>query len=107
LEDSAVEVAVRGEPDRVVLTVHNRGAAIAKSDLRDIFNPFRQLDHAGARSRDLRSAGLGLYIVQAIAVAHHGTIEVESEENGTTFTMRLPRRVPAPIRQAKSKVTEP
>jgi signal transduction histidine kinase len=35
--------------------------------------------------------GLGLYIVQAIVVAHSGTIDVESSDDGTTFTIRLPR----------------
>jgi signal transduction histidine kinase len=100
LADSAVEVALRGERDRVVLTVHNRGGAIAKSELQDVFNPFRQLDadRAGSASRDLRSAGLGLYIVHAIVVAHQGTIEVESGKSGTTFTMTLPRGEATPIR---------
>ncbi|HEY6561625.1 MAG TPA: HAMP domain-containing sensor histidine kinase [Polyangiaceae bacterium] len=89
--DVPVEVSVRGEAASVVLTVHNKGPAIAKNELLDIFNPFRQLETAGTKKRNLRSAGLGLYIAQAIVTAHQGTIDVESSENGTTFTVRLPR----------------
>jgi signal transduction histidine kinase len=90
-----VDVTLRGEPDGVVLAVRNQGPVIAKSDLKDIFDPFRQLEPGRARPRDLTSLGLGLYIVQAIVTAHQGTIDVESTESGTTFTVRLPRRVPA------------
>ena len=93
LENAPVEVALRGEPDRVVLTVHNKGPVIAKNHLQDIFNPFRQLEPGRAKSKD--SLGLGLYIVQAIVTAHQGTIAVESTERGTTFTVRLPRGIPS------------
>ncbi len=91
-----VEVTVRGEPTEVVLAVHNEGPAIEKSQLRDIFNPFRQLETARTKTKDPRSAGLGLYIAQAIVVAHQGTIDVESTESGTTFTVRLPRHSSGP-----------
>ena len=93
LENAPVDVTLRGEPDRVVLTVHNKGPVIAKSHVQDIFNPFRQLVPGRAKSKD--SLGLGLYIVQAIVTAHQGTIDVESTEHGTTFTVRLPRSVPS------------
>lgn len=89
--DEPIEVVVRGEPDRVVLSVHNKGTAIAERDLRDIFDPFRQLDPSRARSKEARSLGLGLYIAQAIVSAHDGTIGVESGAGGTTFTVLLPR----------------
>jgi len=87
--NGAIAVVLRGEPDRVVLSVHNQGRAIPTRHLQDIFDPFRQLEPEARSSRS--SVGLGLYIVEAITVAHGGTIDVESTESGTTFTMRLPR----------------
>ena len=72
----------------------DHGPVIAKGQLQEIFNPFRKLDPGREESVDLRSVGLGLYIAQSIVKAHHGTIEVESSEAGTTFTVTLPRGVP-------------
>lgn len=83
----SIAVTLRGEADRVVLSVHNEGRPIPQRYLNDIFDPFRQLEPGHAKS----NLGLGLYIVQSIAVAHRGTVDVESSDDGTTFTMRLPR----------------
>lgn len=88
--DGPIHVALRGEPDRIVLSVHNKGNPIPKRHLQEIFNPFRQLSPERAKS-SRASVGLGLYIVEAIVAAHGGLIDVESTEKGTTFTMRLPR----------------
>lgn len=89
--DAPVEVVLRGEADDVVLSVHNNGRRIPKRHLNDIFNPFKQLDPDSANPKGARSVGLGLFIVRAIVTAHQGTIDVESDERGTTFTVRLPR----------------
>jgi signal transduction histidine kinase len=92
--EQPVTVTARGDADRVELSVHDQGPVIAKGQLQEIFNPFRKLDPGREESADLRSVGLGLYIAQSIVKAHHGTIEVESSEAGTTFTVTLPRGVP-------------
>lgn len=77
--------------DEVVVSVHNRGPAIAPARLAAIFEPFR----TGSSRRDTshaRGLGLGLYIVQVIVDAHGGTVAVRSsDEHGTTFTVTLPR----------------
>lgn len=86
-----IQVTVRGERDRVRVSVHNRGPAIPEEELHEIFSPFRQLDPAHGRARESQSLGLGLYIADSIASAHEGTIEVESNGDGTTFTLQLPR----------------
>ena len=87
--DTPIDVTVRGEPDSVVVSVRNQGPVIPSVDLREIFNPFRQL--GPSTSTKGGSIGLGLYIVQAIVTAHLGTIKVNSDVRGTTFTVQLPR----------------
>lgn len=82
-----IAATLRGEAERVELSVRNEGRPIPKAHLQDVFNPFRQLGPGQAKS----NVGLGLYIVQAIAAAHGGTVDVESSDAGTTFTIRMPR----------------
>src|SRR5262249_52479796 len=84
-----IAVAVRGESDHVVLTVHNYGAPIPAEMLPVLFDPFR---HGDTAQRGPKSYGLGLYISHEIVAAHGGTIDVRSSrETGTTFSARLPR----------------
>ena len=89
-EGTPIEVTATGKAEDVVLTVHNQGAAMDKAQSQSIFSPFRQLDPRNQKSAG-HSVGLGLYIAQAIVLAHQGSIEVSSDETGTTFTVRLPR----------------
>jgi len=90
-ETVPIEVALRGEADHVVLSVFNKGPRIPPHHLAGIFDPFTQVEPERKNKKDARSTGLGLYIVQAIVIAHHGTIAVESTDRGTTFTATLPR----------------
>lgn len=86
--DVAVQVRARGEEDRVVLEVWNAGPAIPADSLARVFEPFQR----GARSGG-DGAGLGLYIARAIAVAHGGALEVDSDAaHGTRVRCTLPRR---------------
>jgi len=82
-------VRTRGEGDEVALEVHNLGASISKEMIPSLFEPMKRgMDQLSAP----RSVGLGLYIVDQIVRAHRGRISVESTaEQGTTFTVRLPR----------------
>jgi signal transduction histidine kinase len=89
-----VRVSTHGERDVVTVEVHNDGAPIPPEDLAKLFQPFQRGVQASAPSG--RSVGLGLYISREIAVAHGGAIDVRSSaDEGTTFTVRLPRYNPA------------
>lgn len=90
-KDIPIEVTLGGDRTQIVLAVQNQGPAIPATKVREIFDPFRQLTPGAAAKKDASSIGLGLYIVQAIVLAHDGTIDVESTERGTIFTVRLPR----------------
>jgi signal transduction histidine kinase len=87
---SPIEVRVEGCDAELRLVVHNGGAPIAPELLPVLFEPFRQGEPREAESE---SVGLGLFIVREIVRAHGGDVKVQSAEGeGTTFTVRLPRR---------------
>lgn len=89
-----ISVTAEGKADEVVLRVHNRGQAIPTSDLNSLFSPFKGLGSGDAAASDSSNLGLGLYIAERIVTAHGGTIDVNSSgAAGTSFTVRLPRRL--------------
>jgi signal transduction histidine kinase len=89
--DGASVMTLRGSsPDRVELTLHNQGPAIAVELLPRIFDPFQIGPRPEGTPR--RSIGLGLFIVKQLATAHGGTVSVDSNDStGTSFTVSLPR----------------
>jgi signal transduction histidine kinase len=94
-----LSVALEGSPPEestIVLRVHNEGAPIPPDVLPTIFDPLkRYATREAAAQRTPGSIGLGLYIVREIVLAKGGTVEVASTaEEGTTFTVRIPRILP-------------
>jgi nitrogen-specific signal transduction histidine kinase len=87
----------------MLLRVHNAGDPISQELLPDLFKPMKC--GRGKMLKDSRSIGLGLYIVQQIILAHDGVIEVSSsKEEGTTFTVRVPRKAHAETIELKERV---
>jgi signal transduction histidine kinase len=93
-KSSVVQVVAVGEGDTVTIKVQNHGPVIPADKVASIFQAMTM--GTGGAGRDSRHMGLGLYIVDRIVAAHGGTVGVESTaEQGTTFTVRLPRQAPA------------
>ncbi|MBD8612482.1 PAS domain-containing sensor histidine kinase [Pseudomonas putida] len=85
---SPVEVRVSAAQGTVEIAVHNVGEPIDEAELGSIFSPMTRGSELG---REVRSVGLGLFIVSEIAKAHGGVVEVVSSAlAGTTFTTRFP-----------------
>jgi two-component system phosphate regulon sensor histidine kinase PhoR len=92
--ESTVDVACTSDADTVRISVTDRGPGIGTEHLPRIFERFYRVDKA--RSRQMGGTGLGLAIVKHIAQAHRGRVDVASEVGtGSTFTIILPREVPA------------
>jgi two-component system OmpR family sensor kinase len=67
--------------------VRDHGPGIPSGDRERIFSRF----YRGAGGRRTEGAGLGLAIVRAIAEAHHGRVEIESEPGlGSAFAIVIP-----------------
>ncbi|AKJ08149.1 PAS domain S-box-containing protein [Archangium gephyra] len=88
--EGPVFVRCRDDADRQLLEISNPGTPIPGHLLATLFDPFRQ----GGVTRSGRGSGLGLglFIVRELVEAHGGQVTVRStEEEGTTFTVVLPR----------------
>jgi signal transduction histidine kinase len=78
----AIRSAVEGDYARI--WVRDSGPGISQEDQRRIFERF-------AAGQNRGGAGLGLAIVQAIAEAHGGHVELDSAPGlGATFTIVIP-----------------
>ena len=77
--------------DTVLLSVHDLGIGIPRSELKRIFHRFYRATNPLAGQ--VKGTGLGLFIVRSIARRHGGDVyaESEGEGRGSTFTVRLPR----------------
>jgi len=90
-----VVLGARAWPDGSLgLEIRDRGIGIAAADLPRLFTPFFRSDRS--RARGTGGFGLGLALARRIAVAHGGSITVESAEGeGTVVRVTLPAAGPA------------
>lgn len=83
-----VKACIRGS-DMLELSVSDTGIGIPDSEIENVMKPFRQVDNS--LSRRHAGTGLGLPLVNAMALAHGGSFELQSTVNvGTTATILLP-----------------
>jgi two-component system, NtrC family, sensor histidine kinase PilS len=82
-DGGVLDVALRRDPDDVVLAIRDQGHGMGPEQQRRMFEPFQ--------SSTPRGTGLGLAIVYRIVREHHGDIAVRSAPSrGTVFEVRLP-----------------
>ena len=80
-------VKVHAEDEIVAVSVVNYGHVIPEQELPLIFNKFYRVEQS--RSSSTGGTGLGLAIAKNIVEMHGGAIQVESDLNGTVFTVKL------------------
>jgi len=93
------QVRAFSQKNECVIQVRDFGKGIPPKDLAHIFERFYRADKVRAESdsteegarRAGSGSGLGLAIVKHIALAHGGSVQVESWANeGTLFELRIP-----------------
>jgi len=94
-----VRVSVRAEEGRALLEVADTGVGIPRGEQERLFERFYRTSQAIASATP--GTGLGLAISKMIVEAHHGRIEVQSEEGaGASFRVLLPLAAGPPGTQA-------
>jgi signal transduction histidine kinase len=102
-EGQVISLSAFARGSGVVLEVADRGVGMDPGRIPSLFARFGRAD--APRSREAGGTGLGLSIVKAIAEAHGGVVEAESEVGrGTTIRIFLPglrsgttAETPAPV----------
>jgi signal transduction histidine kinase len=98
--DKRITLTTRGRPESVSISVSDNGPGIPDDMLKKIFEPYYTTKFYGT--------GLGLVNVYRIVEEHEGTIDLLSEPHSeTAFTITLPRKVAAPIRELPDLRSEP
>ena len=106
LLDNAIKFTHRGSVDLKLIRegqvlkieVRDTGIGIAPDRQARIFESFHQVDNG--LSRNYPGLGLGLALVQKLLALMGGEIAAESQlDKGSTFTVRLPIRLPAGSRE--------
>jgi signal transduction histidine kinase len=79
-----IEVSTRSESDHISILVRDRGKGIPRDFLEnELFQPFHTTKGDGL--------GIGLFQSKKIIEAHHGTIDIESQEGeGTVVRIAIP-----------------
>ncbi len=87
--DGSVRVSLNADHKYFYLKVADTGVGIPEESQKKIFERFYRVDKT--RSRETGGTGLGLAITNNAIIMHKGDIKVHSiEEEGTTFTIRIP-----------------
>jgi signal transduction histidine kinase len=86
-------VALRQDPEQLVVTVADSGPGIPADAVELAFKPFRRLEQS--RSRETGGVGLGLTIARDIVRAHGGSLTLANgAEGGLIATLKLPSARP-------------
>ena len=87
---TAIMVDLQNTESESVLTVKDNGIGIAKKEQKVIFEKFYRVQKGNIHTT--KGLGLGLYYVQQLVKAYHGSISVSSsEDNGAKFTIAIPQ----------------
>ncbi len=91
---ATITIETAGDAEGVTVNIRDNGPGIPPDVLPRIWDPFFTTKDVG------EGTGLGLSIVHELVERHGGTITVDTKlGEGTTFTVRLPRQVPAAMRK--------
>ncbi|MBA3454538.1 MAG: HAMP domain-containing protein [Deltaproteobacteria bacterium] len=101
-DNATITITTTGDDENVIVKIRDNGPGIPTEVLPRIWDPFFTTKDVG------EGTGLGLSIVHELVERHGGRIVVDTQlGEGTTFTVTLPRQIPAALRKARTTDAKP
>jgi len=95
-----LKISTQINENHILATVTDTGIGMSETVKRKVFDPF-------FTTKGPKGNGLGMSLAYGIIVRHSGKILIESQEGeGTTFTVRLPKRKSDELKGIKEKTLE-
>lgn len=85
-QGEALTVRIRPIDKHIAVSIHNHGPQIPPEHYRRLYDKFWQ----GDPSHATQGTGIGLSIVKKVVTLHGGSIDVQSTQEETVFTVSLP-----------------
>ena len=83
---SNIQVSLCGDPENIELSISNPGPPLPDNMRTQLFHSMVSVRRGSGK----RHLGLGLYVARLIAEGHNGSISAENDNDGVTFTIKLP-----------------
>jgi two-component system phosphate regulon sensor histidine kinase PhoR len=88
-EKPVVTISTEDSSNGITIKVSDNGIGINAKQQKQVFEKFYRVPTGNVHN--VKGFGLGLYYVKTLVEAHQGNIRIESNQNGSTFIIFLPK----------------
>jgi two-component system sensor histidine kinase/response regulator len=101
--DGRVDLTIETDEERATITCRDTGIGLSEAEAQQLFREFVRIKNS--RTKNIMGSGLGLSTVKKLATEYYGgDVRVDSAPGmGSTFTVTLRRRQPAPATVPESR----
>jgi len=91
VQDGSVNILIKTEGSKVVVSVSDTGIGIRAEDMTKLFQDFSRIKNE--KTKGISGSGLGLSIMKkTVEEYYHGNVSVTSEpDKGSTFIVEIPQ----------------
>ena len=87
-ENPKIIISTTNSKNGITISVKDNGIGINPVQKKQVFEKFYRVPTGNVHN--VKGFGLGLYYVKSLVTAHHGTVDVSSDSNGSTFKIFFP-----------------